>query len=164
MELGSSRLCPGEFLAWVPLWDHGFIKFQNKWNFVPWIGEQPYTEIMFWQFSNIIIYVMMVKKIPDYYLNVWLFPNPGDKFQNRWRTSYGKNLSRTFNKNLDLVPWNGEEPYTKMLIWYFPNNLNIYEYVGKLLEQHFSVCLYSNPGTKCLSCWNRLKPGSQRGT
>ena len=33
-----------------------------------------------------------------------------------------------------------------MLIWYFPNNLDLYDYVGKLPEQH---------------CWNLLKPESQ---
>ena len=40
------------------------------------------------------------------------------------------NLSCTFNNNLDLVPWIGEEPYIQMLIWYFSNNLDIYDYVG----------------------------------
>ena len=53
--------------------------------------------------------------------------------------NYGTNVSHTFNKNLDLVPWIGEYPYTPMLIWYFSNNLDIYDYVGKLPEQHFSV-------------------------
>ena len=37
-----------------------------------------------------------------------------------------------------------------MLIWYFSNNLDIYVYVGKLPEQHFSVLLFSNPGDKTL--------------
>ena len=41
--------------VYVSLSDPGFIKFQQKFDFVPWIGEQPYTEILFWQFSNIII-------------------------------------------------------------------------------------------------------------
>ena len=53
----------------------------------PWIGEQPYTEMLFWQFSNIIRYVKIVGNIPDQHLNVWLFSNPGDKVQNRWRTT-----------------------------------------------------------------------------
>ena len=34
---------------------------------------------LFWQFSNIIIYVKIVGKIPDQHLSVWLFSNPGDK-------------------------------------------------------------------------------------
>ena len=37
-----------------------------------------------------------------------------------------------------------------MLIWYFSNNLDIYDYVGKLPEQHFSVWLFSNLGDKIL--------------
>ena len=37
-----------------------------------------------------------------------------------------------------------------MLIWYFSNNLDIYDYVGKLPKQHFSVQLFSNPGDKIL--------------
>ena len=37
-----------------------------------------------------------------------------------------------------------------MLIWYFSNNLDIYEYVVKLPKQHFSVQLFSNPGDKIL--------------
>ena len=37
-----------------------------------------------------------------------------------------------------------------MLILYFPNNLDIYDYVGKLPEQQFSVWLFSNPGDKIL--------------
>ena len=62
----------------------------------------------------------------------------------------GTNLSRTFNKNLDLFPLIGEKPYTQMLIWYFSNNLDIYYYVGKLPERHFTVLLFSNPGDKIL--------------
>ena len=38
-----------------------------------------------------------------------------------------------------------------MLIWYFSNNLDIYYYVGKLPQQHFSVWLFWNPGDKILS-------------
>ena len=37
-----------------------------------------------------------------------------------------------------------------MLIWYFSNNLDIYDYAGKLPEQHFSVWLFSNLGDKIL--------------
>ena len=37
--------------------------------------------MLFWQFSNIIIYVKIVGKIPDQHLSIWLFSNPGDKVQ-----------------------------------------------------------------------------------
>ena len=37
-----------------------------------------------------------------------------------------------------------------MLIWHFCNNIDIYDYVGKLPEKHFSVWLFSNPGEKML--------------
>ena len=67
--------------SYVPLWDPGFIKFQQENFFVPWIGEELYTEMLFWQFSNTIIDVQIVGKIPDHYLNVWLFSNPRDKVQ-----------------------------------------------------------------------------------
>ena len=43
--------------------------------------------MLFWQFSNIIIYVKIVGKILDEHLNVWLFSNPEDKVQKRWRTT-----------------------------------------------------------------------------
>ena len=78
------------------------------------IGQQPYTEMLFWQFSSIIIDVNIVGKILNQHLNVLLFSNPRDKV-NKMK-NYGTNLSRTFNKNLDLVPWIGEEPFNQMLI------------------------------------------------
>ena len=79
--------------------------------------------MLLWQFSNIIIYVKIVGKIPDQHLNVWVFSNPGDKVQKRWRTT--EHISPVL--------------LTRMLIWYVFNNLDIYDYVGKLPEEHFSV-------------------------
>ena len=35
--------------------------------------------MLFWQLSNIIIYVKIVGKLPKQHLSVWLFSNPGDK-------------------------------------------------------------------------------------
>ena len=64
--------------------------------------------------------------------------------------NYGTNLSQTFNKNLDLVPRVREYPYIQMFILYFFNNLDIYDYVGKLPEQPFSVQLFFNPGYRIL--------------
>ena len=37
-----------------------------------------------------------------------------------------------------------------MLTWYFSNKLDIYDYVGKIPEQHFSVWLFSNQGDQIL--------------
>ena len=59
--------------------------------------------MLFWQFSNIIKYVKIVGKIPYIPVHVWLFSNPGDKLK-----KYKTNLSRTFNKKLDIVSWIGE--------------------------------------------------------
>ena len=60
-----------------------------------------------------------------------------------------------------------------MVIWYFSNNLDIYYYVGKLPEQHFSVWLFSNTGDKILfllkfneakiSEWNKCINLTDRG-
>ena len=63
---------------------------------------------------------------------------------------YGTNLSPNFNKNQDLVPWIGDKRYIKMLVGHFSNNLEIGGYIGKLLEEHLNVWLFSNPGDKIL--------------
>ena len=83
IRIGREMLCLPFALKknYVSLWNPGFIKFQQDQKFVPWIGEQPYTEMLFWQFSNIIIYVKIVGNIPDQHLNVSLFSNPGDTVQ-----------------------------------------------------------------------------------
>ena len=57
-----------------------------------------------------------------------------------------------------------------MLIWYFSNNLDIYDYVGKLPYQNFSVWLFSNKGDTILfllkfneariSEWNTVQASS----
>ena len=57
------------------------LNFNKNKNFVPWIGEQTYTEMLVWQFSNITIYVKSVGKITNEHLSVRLFSNPGDKVQ-----------------------------------------------------------------------------------
>ena len=51
--------------------------------FCPQDWKQPYIKMLVWQFSNIIIYVKIIGKIPDQHLNVWLFSNQGDKVQKR---------------------------------------------------------------------------------
>ena len=48
-------------------------------NLFPWIGEQPYIEMLFGQFSNINTYVKIVGKMQDQHFTVSIFSNPGDK-------------------------------------------------------------------------------------
>ena len=105
--------------------------------------------MLFWQFSNIIINVNIIGKISDQHLNVWLFSNPGDKVQKRWRTT-GQICLVLSTKIWILSPGLENNHTLKMLIWYFSNNLDIYDYVGKLPKQHFSVWLFFNPGDKIL--------------
>ena len=71
------------------------------------IGEQPYTEMLFWQISNIFIYVkIVVKNTRSTYECVVIVKSRGQGPKKM--ESYGTNLSHTFNMNLDLVPWIGE--------------------------------------------------------
>ena len=56
--------------VYVPLWDSGFIKFEQEYNFVPSIGEQTFTEMLFLQFFNINIYVKIDEK---YQINIWMY-------------------------------------------------------------------------------------------
>ena len=64
--------------------------------------------------------------------------------------NYGTNISPSFNKNQDLVPWIGEQQYIEMLLLLFANNPDKCCYVGKLQEHNFSVWLFSNPRDKIL--------------
>ena len=128
----------------------------------PWIGEQPYTEMLFWQFSNINIYVKNVEKIQDQHLIVWLFSNPGDKVQKKWRTT-GQicpllstriwTLSPGLENNHTLKCWSGIFPtiLTHMIILENCQN-NILVYGCSPIQ-----------GTKFYRCWNLMKPGSQSG-
>ena len=58
--------------------------------------------------------------------------------------------SLNFNKNQNLIPWIGEQPYIKMLLLLF-SNINLYiRVVGKMPKQHFMAFFVSNPGDKVL--------------
>ena len=116
------------------------LNFNKDKNFVPWIREQQYNKMLFWQFSNIIIFVKIVGKLPEQHLIVLLFSNPGEQVQKRWGTT-GQICPVLSTRIWTLSPG---------LIWYFSNNLDIYDYVGKLPEQNFSVWLFSNPGDNIL--------------
>ena len=57
-----------------------FINFNKNKMLSPGLdNNHTFTEMLFWQFSNIIIYVKIVERIPDQQLSVWLFSNPGEK-------------------------------------------------------------------------------------
>ena len=119
--------------------------------------------MLFWQISNIFIYVKIVGKIPDQYFNVWLFSNPGDKVQKRWKTM-GKIcpvlLTRIWTLSLGL-----ENNHTRKC-WsgIFPTILT---YMIMLENCQNNISMYDcSPiqGTIFYSSWNLMKPGSQSGT
>ena len=107
--------------------------------------------MLFLQFSNITVYVRVVGKMKDHHFNLSLFSNRGDMVQKRWKTT-GQNLSPTFNKNQDLVPWIEGQRCIEMLVRYFSTNPDICDYDGKLPKQHFNAQMFSNPGYKILIC------------
>ena len=134
-----------------------------NWNFVPWIGEQPYIEMLFWQFYNLTTYARVVGKKQDQYFNIWLLSIQRDKVlilvESRGLICYIVFLLFF----LDIGPWIGEQQCIEMLVWHFSNNPDICRHVEKLPEQHFTVGLCSNPTDKNFNCcWNLMKPGSQK--
>ena len=130
---------------------------------VPWIWEQPYTEIFFWQFSNIIIYVKIVGKIRDQHLSVWLFSNPGDKVQILVE-SMGQICPIVLHLFWTLSPGFANNHTFKFWSCIFPTiltNMTMFENC----QNNISVYGCSPiQGTKFYSCWNLMKPGSQSGT
>ena len=119
--------------------------------------------MLFWQFSNIIIYVKIVGRIPNQHLNIRLFSNPRDKVQKRWRTM-GQicpvlstriwTLSLGLDNNHSLKSWSGIFPtiLTHMIMLENCQN-NISMYGWSPIQ-----------GTTFYFCWNFMKPGSQSGT
>ena len=111
------------------------LNFNKNFFFLPWIGEQPYTKMLFWQFSNMIIDVKIVGKIPDQHLNVWLSPNPGDKVQKRWRTK-GKICPVLSTRILTLSPWLENNRTFKCGSGIFPTNDD------DIFDQMYTFVLY----------------------
>ena len=119
--------------------------------------------MLVWQFSNKIIYVKIVGKIPDQHLNEGFFPNPGDKVQKRWNTM-GQICPVLSTRIWNLSP--GLENKHTLKYWYdvFPTILT---YINMLENCQNKILVYGcSPiqGTKFYSCWNLMKPGSQSGT
>ena len=105
----------------------------------------------------------LLDKIPDQHLNVWLFSNPGDNVQKRWRTT-GQicpilltriwTLSSGLENNHTLKCWSSIFP-------------TILTYMIMLENCQNNISVYGcSPiqGTKLYSCWNLMKPRSQSGT
>ena len=96
----------------------------------------------------------MSRLLKKYQINIWVYGySPIQGTDSCWK--YGTDLSCSSPSVFDIVPWIWQYPYIQMLIWYFSNNLDIYDYVGKLPEQHISVCLFYNPGDK-IFIWLKL--------
>ena len=125
------------------------IIFNKNQGLSSWIGEQQYIKMLVWQFSNIITYIRNVGKLQDQHFSVSLFSNPGGNILILVE-SRGQICPVVFHFFLDLSSWIGEQQYTKVLLWQFSSIPVIYDYVGKMLEQHFNVLLFSNPGGKIL--------------
>ena len=105
----------------------------------------------------------MVGKIPDQHLNVWLYSNPGDKVQKRWRTM-GQICPILLTRIWTLSPRLENNHTLKCWSSTFPTILT-YMMILEKCQNNISVYGYSPiQGTKFYSCWNLMKPGSQNGT
>ena len=130
---------------------------------VHWIGEQPYTEMLFWQFSIIIMYFKNVGKTRDQHLIVWLFSNPGDKVQKRGKTT-GQICPILLTRIWTLSPGLENDHTLKCWSGIFPSILT---YMIMLENCQSNILLYGCfpiQGTQFYSCWNLMKPGFKSGT
>ena len=104
--------------------------------------------MLFWQFSKIIINVKIVEgektRSALECMVILKYRGQGPKKMEK----YGTNMSRAFNKNLDLFPWLDcrISIHSNVDLVFFQQ----FWHVGKLPEQHFSEWLLSNPGNKIL--------------
>ena len=119
--------------------------------------------MLFWHFSNLIIYVKIVGKILDQHLNKLLFSNPGDKVQKIWRT-IGQICPVLLTRIWTLSP--GLETTHTVKCWsgIFPTILT---YTIMLENCQNNILVYGcSPiqETTFYSCWNFMKPGSQSET
>ena len=117
----------------------------------------------FWQFSNIIKYVMIVGKIPDQHLSVCLLSNPGDKVQILAKST-GHVCPVVFHLFWTLSPGFENNHTFKCWSGIFPTILT---YMIMLENCQNNISVYGcSPiqGTKFYFCWNLMKPGSLSGT
>ena len=133
----------------VALWDPGFNKFQ----------EESGSFLLDWKTTIHWNFVLAIFQLCHIYQGCWKISGPTYQCivvpQSRMKDpkkieNYGTNLSPSFNKNQDLSSWIGEQQYTEMLDGQFSNIPDVCDIVGKLLEQHFNISFFSNPGGKIL--------------
>ena len=119
--------------------------------------------MLFRQFSNIIIYVKIVRKIPHQHLNVWSFSNQEDMVQKKWRTT-GQICPILSTRILTLSPGLQNNHTFKCWSGIFPTVLT-YMIMLENCQNNISVYDCSQiQGTTFYSCWNFMKPGSQSAT
>ena len=119
--------------------------------------------MLFWQFSNIIIYVKIVGKIQDQHLRVGLFSNPGDKVQILVEST-GQICPVVFHLFWTLSPGFENKHTIKCWSGIFPTILT---YIIMLENCENNISVYGcSPiqGTTFDSYRNLMKPGSQSGT
>ena len=119
--------------------------------------------MLFWQFSNIIVYVKIVGKIPDQDLSVWLLSNPRDKVQILVE-GMGQIFPVVFHLFWTLSPGFENNHTFKCSYGIF---LTILTYMIMLENCQNNISVYDSfqiQGTTFYSCWNLMKPGFQSGT
>ena len=96
------------------------LNMNKNYNIFPFIGEQPYIETLFWQFSSLTTYVRV---LDNFLTNISMYcssPIQGRRSK-EVKKNYKTNLSPTFNKNQGLLPWIGEQGYIEMFFQQFSN-------------------------------------------
>ena len=118
--------------------------------------------MLFWPFSNIIIYVKIVSKTPDQHLNVWLSSNPGDKVQILVE-SMGQICPIVLHLFWTLSPGFENKHMFKFWSGIFPSVLTYMNMLENCLNNISVYGCSQIQGTKFYSCRNLMKPGSQSG-
>ena len=95
------------------------------------------------------MYIRVVGKIPDQHFNIKLSSNPGENVLILVK-------SRGQICTIVLIffgpcPLDWKITKQKILVQHCSNKPDIYNYVGKLPEQHFNVWVFSNLGEKILT-------------
>ena len=116
--------------------------------------------MLFWQFSNIIIYAKNVGKIPDQLLSVWLFSNPGDKVQ-ILAESTGQICLVVRHLFLTLSPGFGNNHTFKCWSVIFPTILT---YMSMLENCQNNISVYGWSKIQGTTFYSWMKPGSKSGT